>query len=250
MDVQTIAEHEVGHWLGLSDQYMSGDSSKIMYGYGSTGSVKRTLASGDLAGINWIYPPGAAGGTLSGTVSGGSGVLSGVTVSVAGYPAATTGSNGTYAISGIVSGSYSVSYSKSGYVSQTLSTTIYSGSTTTLSPRLATGASDDDIPGVAIPASGFSGSLNYSTDRNDIYRVYLNAGQRIAVSMTGPSGTDFDVYLYGPSATSIASASSVARDAGVTYPGSFSHTAATSGYYYLRMYAYRGSGTYTVSYTR
>lgn len=55
MDIQSIAEHELGHWLFLRDMYGDGDRSKVMYGFGSNDQVKRVLASGDLAGIVWIY---------------------------------------------------------------------------------------------------------------------------------------------------------------------------------------------------
>ena len=66
MDLQTIAVHEMGHWLRLLDLYGSNDSSKIMYGYGSLGLVKRSLTSGDLSGVRWIYP---VAGTYSLTVT-------------------------------------------------------------------------------------------------------------------------------------------------------------------------------------
>jgi Matrixin len=56
MDIQTIAMHEIGHWLVRLDQYMDGDSGKVMYGYGGEDQQKRALAAGDLAGITWIYP--------------------------------------------------------------------------------------------------------------------------------------------------------------------------------------------------
>jgi hypothetical protein len=58
MDLQSIAVHELGHWLRLLDLYGANDSGKVMYGYGSFGQVKRTLASGDQSGIQWIYPGG------------------------------------------------------------------------------------------------------------------------------------------------------------------------------------------------
>ncbi len=58
MDLQSIAVHELGHWLRLLDLYGANDSLKIMYGYGSFGQVKRNLASGDQSGIKWIYPGG------------------------------------------------------------------------------------------------------------------------------------------------------------------------------------------------
>jgi hypothetical protein len=56
MDIQSIATHEVGHWLVLLDLYGPGDANKVMYGYGDEESVTRTLSAGDIAGITWIYP--------------------------------------------------------------------------------------------------------------------------------------------------------------------------------------------------
>jgi hypothetical protein len=61
MDVQTIATHEMGHWLNLRDLYGlpntwgPGDSTKIMYGYGSEGIVNRAPTPADVAGVQWIY---------------------------------------------------------------------------------------------------------------------------------------------------------------------------------------------------
>lgn len=55
MDVETIALHELGHWLQLLDMYGSADSGKVMHGYGSYGSIKRTLSADDTAGIVAIY---------------------------------------------------------------------------------------------------------------------------------------------------------------------------------------------------
>jgi len=55
MDVQTIALHELGHWLQLLDLYGGADSGKTMYGYGSNGIIKRTLSADDTAGIVAIY---------------------------------------------------------------------------------------------------------------------------------------------------------------------------------------------------
>ncbi len=57
MDVQSVATHEFGHWLQLLDLYGSADSKKMMYGYISDGIIKRTLDTGDAAGIIWIYGP-------------------------------------------------------------------------------------------------------------------------------------------------------------------------------------------------
>lgn len=56
-DVQNVATHELGHWLSLNDLYGSGDTEKTMYYSASAGETKkRTLASDDINGINYIYP--------------------------------------------------------------------------------------------------------------------------------------------------------------------------------------------------
>jgi len=57
MDVQTVALHELGHWLNLRDLYGDADSAKVMYGFSADGDVKRTLTNDDVAGIRWIYAP-------------------------------------------------------------------------------------------------------------------------------------------------------------------------------------------------
>lgn len=54
-DVQTIATHEFGHFLCLQDLYDGPDGDKIMYGYGSMNTTKRTLHADDIAGIRAIY---------------------------------------------------------------------------------------------------------------------------------------------------------------------------------------------------
>ena len=56
-DIQTIALHELGHGLGLADLYGASDVAKVMYGIRPKGvPTYRTLDSGDVAGIQWIYP--------------------------------------------------------------------------------------------------------------------------------------------------------------------------------------------------
>ncbi|MBA3047379.1 matrixin family metalloprotease [Patescibacteria group bacterium] len=55
MDLQNIATHEFGH-NGLADLYVSKSAELTMYGYSSNGETKkRTLGTGDIAGINELY---------------------------------------------------------------------------------------------------------------------------------------------------------------------------------------------------
>lgn len=56
-DVQSVATHELGHWLMLNDLYGGGDTEKTMYWSATTGETKkRSLHSDDINGINYIYP--------------------------------------------------------------------------------------------------------------------------------------------------------------------------------------------------
>jgi hypothetical protein len=60
-DVQNIATHEFGHWVGLDDLYSTDveapDTDLTMYGYGAGGELKkRTLGTGDKTGANAVAP--------------------------------------------------------------------------------------------------------------------------------------------------------------------------------------------------
>ena len=56
MDLQNIATHEFGHWLVLDDLYNRPARTQTMYGYSTYGEIiKRTLESGDIAGLEAIY---------------------------------------------------------------------------------------------------------------------------------------------------------------------------------------------------
>jgi len=56
-DVESIAVHEFGHWILLKDLYGLDDKEETMYGYASPGETKkRTLYTGDKAGIRIVYP--------------------------------------------------------------------------------------------------------------------------------------------------------------------------------------------------
>lgn len=56
-DAENILTHELGHTMGLADEYDADDQNATMYGYGSKGEVKKTtLSTGDITGVTTIYP--------------------------------------------------------------------------------------------------------------------------------------------------------------------------------------------------
>jgi hypothetical protein len=107
---------------------------------------------------------------------------------------------------------------------------------------------DDDIPGVALTGpSPIVGWLDDYSDLDDVYSVYLAAGDTFEVMLTGPSDTNFDMLLFRPGTTSV-----FGEDLAVSWsaePGSseyISYTARSSGTYYLDLWARTGAGIYTL----
>ncbi len=55
-DAQNIMIHELGHWMGLDDEYTDNFVDNTMFGYGSRGETKKnTLEAGDVDGVRAIY---------------------------------------------------------------------------------------------------------------------------------------------------------------------------------------------------
>jgi hypothetical protein len=87
-----------------------------------------------------------------------------------------------------------------------------------------------------------SGYLDPS-DTDDYYKLPVTSGSTIDVSLTSPSGTDFDLYLYDPNNNLKASSTS-------TNPtDSVSFVVDSSGDWRVEIYQFSGSGTYSLSVT-
>jgi len=75
---------------------------------------------------------------------------------------------------------------------------------------------------------------------NDYYKFYVESGQKIYLSMTPPSGIDFDLQLYDPNGNLKAGSSY-----GAGYTDSISYTADSSGYWRARIYIFSGEAQYS-----
>lgn len=119
-DIESIAIHELGHSLNLRDLYGTADNTRIMYGFGDTGEIKRSLSSGEVEGIKYIYGTGGSTAeyTISGIISMNSIPLSSVNVSLTGTSEqnVTTSSDGVYSFTVIENGDYTITPTKTGYV--------------------------------------------------------------------------------------------------------------------------------------
>jgi len=137
-DVQTIATHELGHWLCLLDQYNAGDAEKVMYGFEVVGQ-RRQLTQGEISGIRWVYP--APSGALHGTVRDALGTpLAGVTVAVDTCEKVVSRADGSFDVPGIPEGSYQVACSLPGYTTRVQPVTIVAEETAVADVTLGPGA--------------------------------------------------------------------------------------------------------------
>ncbi len=115
-------------------------------------------------------------------------------------------------------------------------------------PTPGGGGSPTATPGGGGTSQTYTGSLSgtgASQYRPDPY-YYSTASGTHTGSLTGPSGTDFDLYLQkwnGSSWATVRSSLGATSTEYVTYSG-------TSGYYRWRIYSYSGSGNYTLATTR
>ena len=97
----------------------------------------------------------------------------------------------------------------------------------------ALAATSADIPGIPLPGTVVSGRLG-GPIYDVVYQLSVEPGRIILVSLTGPSGTDFDLYLFDSAASTVYSTVGlVAKSVGPTSTESLSVPSLTGGTYYL-----------------
>lgn len=115
-----------------------------------------------------------------------------------------------------------------------------------------TPTSDNTIAtSVALPVSGFTGTVDEAEDEDDVFRVPLVAGQWFYAGSKPGRTLDHDLYLWDPNATSVAQKSPAVAHSetdGLGLAERVLYRAPTTGTYYLDVWAYRGSGSYTLKY--
>ncbi len=100
-------------------------------------------------------------------------------------------------------------------------------------PSAARAEASSDIPGIPLPGpivTGILGGPVYDV----VYRLDLAPGSVIVASLTGSPGTDFDIYLFDASATTVVNnVGVVARSTGPTSTESLAYATASGGRFYL-----------------
>ncbi len=121
-----------------------------------------------------------------------------------------------------------------------------SGSPNRLLYSLLTGSPPPPPPPCGTAATGsLSGTGDADIHPGGTYYQSTTGGTHKGC-LTGPAGTDFDLYLYkwnGSSWSIVARAEGSTSTETITYSG-------TPGYYYWRVLSYSGSGSYTFSHSR
>lgn len=109
-------------------------------------------------------------------------------------------------------------------------------------------AYDDDIPGIALEDDEIKGTLDTNNDFDDVYKVHLDQGEILRLSLTGDANTDFDLYLYSPQATTVYDLEQIVQfsENTDTSTETIEFVANYSGDYYIDVYAYDGTGAYTL----
>jgi uncharacterized repeat protein (TIGR01451 family) len=93
-----------------------------------------------------------------------------------------------------------------------------------------------------------NGYVNKATDLDDVYKIWVNAGQRISITVSGTGG-DADLFLYPPGTTDVninpiaASSTNDGNNEAIYAPIS------VSGFWYIDIYAYTDATNYTVKVT-
>jgi hypothetical protein len=121
-------------------------------------------------------------------------------------------------------------------------------SASTMPDRALAADPSADIPGVPLPGAVVSGSLG-GPIYDVVYRIEAPASSVIIAGMTGSPGTDFDLYLFDSTATTVVNNVGVlARSTGAGSDEAIAYVTRTGGTFYLDLNgASDVEGVYTLS---
>lgn len=107
----------------------------------------------------------------------------------------------------------------------------------------------EGIPGaVALPPSPVAGSLDHATHKQDVYAVPIWSEKRFAAVLTGQAALDADVYIFRPGTTVADPSAALCSTLGDEFPKSvvLDVPDGAFGVYYVVVYAWSGSGSYSL----
>ncbi|MBS3956261.1 MAG: cell wall-binding repeat-containing protein [Clostridiales bacterium] len=120
----------------------------------------------------------------------------------------------------------------------------------TVAPTPAPGA-EAEIPGVAVSASPVVNALG-STGATYVYALPAAlVGERITLSLSGESTTDFDLRLFAPGTASVHTGLPVAQSRLPYYPDVITYDVpvGAGGVYYVQVSSFRGAGAFALTWS-
>jgi 5-hydroxyisourate hydrolase-like protein (transthyretin family) len=261
MDVQSIALHEMGHWLNLRDLYgnLSGyptDTSKTMYGFGSTGSPKTALSSEDQQGIRWIYPGSSSASFAITSPNGGESWQAGSTKTITwSY----SGSPGSYvslqlyrsgSLDQSIVSSTSAGSGGSGSYSWNIPVTLENGSDYKVKVTSLSNSSWADYSNNYFSITGGSNppALNItSPDGNETWQV--GTSHNITWTYTGDPGSYVKIQLYksGSASSTVVSSTPIGSGGQGSYAWTLSNALAEGSTYTIKISSVSNSDCYDTS---
>lgn len=103
--------------------------------------------------------------------------------------------------------------------------------------------------GQVLPSGPVTGTVDAIMDPDDLFAVALEAGDELTLSLTGPAGSDFDLYLLWPGTSGASDFDVAAAATSRSYPDAVSFDVAQGGSYVLDVHALSGSGSYTLTWS-
>ncbi|RXJ02246.1 hypothetical protein DS745_07610 [Anaerobacillus alkaliphilus] len=106
-----------------------------------------------------------------------------------------------------------------------------------------------DIPGIPVESEIIEGQLDNNNNSDDVYSIMLNKGQKLQLSLTGDTGTDFDLYLFNPQSKTVHLSEGIIAysENPNTSNEKITFIAKENGLYFINIFAYSGTGNYTLS---
>ena len=159
-----------------------------------------------------------------------------------------TTTGGTVSTAGLytapaTAGTYTVKATSVADTTKSASATVTVTSTGTTYNEVESNGSISAANPVPDTATKIVGYIGTTTDL-DYFKVLVGAGKTLTVNMTGPSGKDYDLYLYNASGTQLKSSLGSTATETVTYTNSGS----SSAYYYIKVLGYNKAYSTTTSY--
>ncbi|MBN1537623.1 MAG: trypsin-like serine protease [Anaerolineales bacterium] len=107
----------------------------------------------------------------------------------------------------------------------------------------------DNIPDALIICSGDTiyGTTSYPDDLDDVYKIYIQSGKKITISMSG-NGGDSDLYLFPPGADDVETDEWYRRSTNSGNSEYISVTVNETGYWYVDIFRYQQSATSATNY--